>query len=271
MSNSERNAETGGSNDHGRSSRTNHDVVAIIIGRAGSRGVPNKNIMPLGGVPMVWHSIRIADDARCVNSILVSTDSEELMRQARDCPCRTLLRTIERPSLLATDSASVQDTVRHAVLTAESLAPVIVVLYCNVPVRPADLIDRAVERLIETGADSVQSYVPSGKHHPSWQITLGKDDRTQPWSTEVPHRRQNLIPAYAHDGGIIAVTRNALFRLSEEGPHAFLGRDRRAIINEPGDVVDIDDAFDLVVAAAAIEYRETRQRCERARSGAFLP
>jgi len=66
------------------------------------------------------------------------------------------------------------------------------------------------------------------------------------------YRRQDLPPVYMLDGGIIAVTRKSLFEPSDDGPHGFLGADRRAVVNAPGAVVDIDSAVDLRVAEAVL-------------------
>ena len=57
------------------------------------------------------------------------------------------------------------------------------------------------------------------------------------------------------DGGVIALTRSSLFNLIEGQPHAFLGSDRRAVVTEPGDVVDIDTQEDFKTAEAILEER----------------
>ena len=139
----------------------------------------------------------------------------------------------------------------------------IVILYANVPVRPVvkgvGLIDRALDTLARTGADSVQSYAPVGKHHPWWTARVdATTGRVKPWQGRVLNhgvfRRQELPPAFVPDGGVIALTRAALFgELGvAPGPHAFFGRDRRGIVNAEGAVVDIDSPIDLMVADAVL-------------------
>src|SRR5690606_27909144 len=120
------------------------------------------------------------------------------------------------------------------------LHEIVVILYANVPVRPAGLICRAVETLVETGADSVQSYADVGKHHPWWMVRLDEVGRVAPHHPNAVDRRQDLPQLHLPDGGVIAVRRQRLFTAAESGPHAFLGDDRRGIINEPGAVVDVD-------------------------------
>ncbi len=160
---------------------------------------------------------------------------------------------------------------RHAITSlSSSLRPSIspslpiAILYANVPVRPPDLIDRALDLLSRSGADSVQSYASVGKHHPWWTARVDPDDagRVTPWQGDVlnhgVHRRQDLPPAFIPDGGVLVCTHRALtLRVpgTAPGPHAFLGLDRRGIITREGDVVDIDSPIDLLVADAILRER----------------
>ena len=198
---------------------------------------------------MVVHSIDHARESLHVERIIVSTDGEEIAGAARSVGVEVVMR----PPLLANDHASVDAAVRHAVESSGAPHGVIVILYANAPVRPHGLIDRAVDRLLETGADSVQSYEPVGKHHPWWMACLDEDGEVSPWKRNYVYRRQDLPPAYFPDGGVIAVRRESLFTTETGHPHAFLGRNRQGIINKIGDVVDIDDEIDLIVAEARIQ------------------
>lgn len=223
-------------------------ACAVIVGRAGSKGLPGKNEVMLAGEPIVAHSIDDAEAARTVRRIIVSTDSDAIAAAAR----HRNVDVIHRPAELATDTARVDDAVRHAVTIAAVEQPVIVILYANVPIRPDDLIDRAARELVTCGADSVQSYTAVGKHHPHWMMRLDERGHVQPYIDNAVHRRQDLPELLIPDGGVIAVTRASLLAGGEH-PHAFLGADRRGIRNDPGSVIDIDDPFDLVVAEAMLE------------------
>jgi len=223
-------------------------VLAVIIGRANSKGLPGKNVMPIAGQPMVRHSIDDAHQADCVDRVIVSTDGEAIADAARAGGVEVIMR----PSDLAHDTATVDSAVRHAVEYSDDQAPIIVILYANVPVRPDDLIDRAVTTLIETAADSVQSYANVGKHHPYWMVSLDEQRRVQPHVRNTVYRRQDLPQLLIPDGGVIAVTRTSLFKVVEDEPHAFLGEDRRGIISPEGSVVDVDSAIDASVAEAIL-------------------
>ncbi|MBL9148492.1 MAG: acylneuraminate cytidylyltransferase family protein [Phycisphaerae bacterium] len=231
--------------------RPSHDVLAVVIGRAGSKGLPGKNAKPLAGRPMVCHTIAHALAARRVTRVIVSTDGDAIAEAATTMG----VEVVRRPAALANDHATVDSAVRHAVEASGSDADVVVILYANVPIRPDGLIDRAIETLLETGADSVQSYERPGKYHPYWMVTLGERGEVRPWQANNVYRRQDLPPCHMPDGGVIAVRRASLFTVVEGQPHAFLGRDRRGIENPHGSVVDVDNPIDFAVAEAML--RET--------------
>jgi N-acylneuraminate cytidylyltransferase len=227
------------------------DVIAVVIGRAGSKGLPRKNALPVAGTPMIAHTIRFARASRFIGRVVVSTDGEEIAAIAREEGVEVSMR----PAELASDTATVDGAVRHAVMALESRAPIVVILYGNVPVRPADLADRAVARLVETGADSVQSYYRVGKTHPYWMSSLDDAGRVSQFVENRIYRRQELPPLFMPDGGVIAVRRTSLFDVREGEPHAFFGRDRRGIETREGDVIDVDTALDRAVAEAALASR----------------
>jgi N-acylneuraminate cytidylyltransferase len=229
----------------------NERVLAVVIGRAGSKGLPRKNALPVAGVPMIAHSVRFALASRSVDRVIVSTDGAEIAAIARAEGAEVFLR----PDAVSHDTATVDSAVRHAVEASGSRAETIVILYGNVPVRPADLADRAVARLLETGADSVQSYYRVGKTHPYWMSRLDESGRVSQFIENRIYRRQELPPLFMPDGGVIAVRRASLFDVREGEPHAFFGRDRRGIETREGDVVDVDTALDLAVAEAILNSR----------------
>lgn len=236
-------------------------AIAIILGRGGSKGLPRKNLLDVAGKPCVEWTIDAALASRHVGLVALSSDDAEMLSIAHGRGVRAL----DRPPELANDSARVDDAARHAIralgdaVPSDSLAP-IVILYANVPVRPADCIDRALELLDRTRCDSVQSYQGVGKHHPWWTARVEQESgRVGPWDGDVLNhgvfRRQDLPPAFIPDGAVIALTGAALMLEIPgvaPGPHAFFGRDRRGIINPDDSVVDIDSRLDLLVASALL-------------------
>jgi CMP-N-acetylneuraminic acid synthetase len=238
-------------------------AVAIILARGGSKGVARKNMALVAGRPCLLWTIEHARQSTRLTHVALSSDDEEMLGLAR----REEIVALRRSSALASDSARVDDAAREAFTQlvsslrfAATPSLPIVILYGNVPVRPVGLIDRALSLLEETGADSVQSYQPVGKHHPWWTARVDPaGGRVSPWEGDVLNhgifRRQDLPAAHVPDGAVLVVTKRALFREIAgvpDGPHAFFGRDRRGIINPEGSVVDIDTKYDLLVADAVL-------------------
>lgn len=246
--------------------------IAIILGRAGSKGVPGKNMRPLAGKPCAAWTIEHALQSRGVKHVIVSSDDDALRNLAQ----RMGAIAFDRSSELAGDTATIDAAARDALSRYEQQHAAlahddpIVILYANVPVRPADLADHAIELFKHDAGnvDSVQSFSRVGKHHPWWMVRVDeKNGSLTPWQDETHglfhgvFRRQDLPPAFVPDGGVMVVSRAALtlgIPNVAPGPHAFLGRPerRRGIITD-GDVIDIDSPTDLLVAEAVL----TPQSC----------
>ena len=240
------------------------NVLGVVLARAGSKGLPNKHLLDLCGRPVISYAIDHARAARRLTRVVVSSD----------CPLVRRFGTVNdfdavaRPPELATDTASVQDVLLHAVdaMRAEHgfHADAVVVLYGNVPVRPDGCVDRAIEMLRATGCDSVRSFAPVGKWHPGWMSRLKGDvvEAVMPGSV---HRRQDLEPLWLHDGAVVAVSRTSLERgrANPGDPHAFFGTDRRGFAVGQGDAVEVDARRDLYIAEAVLRERCDRERQDR--------
>ncbi len=240
-------------------------VLAVILARAGSAGLRDKHLLPLLGRPVISYTFDHAAAATRLCRVALSTDCPRLRRLADAAG----VETIDRPAALATAAASVQDCLLHALDAIESRgaaggapfrADALVLLYGNVPVRAAGLIDRAVALLAASGCDSVRSFCPVGKWHPAWMSRLAgpSGDVVEPLTPGSIHRRQDLDPLVLHDGGVVAVTRSSMLRgrATPNDPHAFFGADRRGFEVGAGDNVEIDAPRDLYYAEAVLRERQ---------------
>jgi len=237
------------------------NVLAVILARAGSAGLPNKHLLPLLGKPVIQYTFAHARAARRLSRIVVSSDAPDVLRLGAAAG----FETVVRPAGLATADASVQDVMLHALEQVESRpgfsADALVVLYGNVPVRPDGAIDRAVKMLAETRCDSVRSFCPVNKWHPAWMARLA-GDRVLPLQPNSIHRRQDLPELFLHDGAVVAVSRRSMLlgRSNPHDPHAFFGADRRGFPTEVGQTVEIDHLRDLYWAEAVLRDSSTNLR-----------
>lgn len=139
------------------------EVLAIIPARGGSKGLPNKNILPLLEHPLIAYSIKAAQDASLVTRIIVSTDSEEIANVAKRYGAEV---PFLRPDEFAQDLSTDIEVFEHALdwlKDNEGYRPDLVVqLRPTSPVREAKMIDKCIERLRNNQeADSLRVVTPS--------------------------------------------------------------------------------------------------------------
>jgi CMP-N-acetylneuraminic acid synthetase len=120
-------------------------VVGIIPARGGSKGLPKKNIRPLGGRPLIAHTISSALQSKVLDKLMVSTDSLEIAALASRCGAEV---PFLRPASLSTDTAQIWDVVEHALdffwRMTNVKSTIAVLLFPTAPFRRSSLISRAV-------------------------------------------------------------------------------------------------------------------------------
>lgn len=127
----------------------NKRILCTINARGGSKGIPGKNVRPLGGLPLIAWSIRAALASAHLDRVIVSSDDEGILAVAREHGAET---PFVRPSELARDTTPGVDPVLHAVA---AMAPehydYVVLLQPTSPCRAVEDVDGAVERCLDNG------------------------------------------------------------------------------------------------------------------------
>ncbi|MBA3273771.1 MAG: acylneuraminate cytidylyltransferase family protein [Chthoniobacterales bacterium] len=246
------------------------NTLGVILARSGSVGLPNKHLLPLLGPPVIGYTFDHARHSKRLSRIAVSSDCPQILAMAKWAG----FDAIKRPADLATSEASVQDVMLHAMHGVEQSDPTfragaLVVLYGNVPVRGEGVIDRCIDMLESTGCDSVRTFCPVGKWHPSWMWKLGADGSAPAKHADNGsiHRRQDLEKLFLHDGAAVAVTRASMLRgeANPGDPHAFFGTNWRAVETAMDETVEVDHLRDLYWAEAVLRERQEKQRKPQAR------
>ncbi|MFD1949588.1 cytidylyltransferase domain-containing protein [Sphingomonas arantia] len=234
------------------------DVLAIIPARGGSKGLPRKNVLPLGGIPLIAHSIAAARAASSVTRVIVSTDDAEIAAVARTHGAEV----VDRPAAIAGDIAKSEDALLHVLghlAAAEGYRPDLTVfLQCTSPLTaPAD-IDGTVAALRDSNADTAVAV--TAFHYFLWRhdasgaaVGVNHDKAIRPM-------RQQRDPEYLETGAVY-VMRTAGFLAAR---HRFFGQ--TALFETPPERrLEIDDPEDFRMAEDRIA------RLARNRSAAALP
>ncbi|OXY98407.1 transferase [Streptomyces diastatochromogenes] len=220
-------------------------VLAVIPARGGSKGVPAKNLAPIGGVPLVARAVRECLATRLVTDVVVSTDDQAIAAAARTAGAEVVLR----PAAIAGDTATSEAAVLHAMDAHEALhgAPVDVVLLvqCTSPFLVREDVDGVAGAVAEQGADTAVTVAPF--HGFVWRHSdeageggfgVNHDKSFRPRRQDRPQDFLETGAAYAMDA--------AGFRKHQ---HRFFGR-TELVRTDPARVLEIDDPHDLARARA---------------------
>lgn len=226
-------------------------TIAIVLARAGSKGVERKNMQPLDGDPLVVRPIRHALESGVVDTVLVSTDDEEIAEVARAAGAEV---PFLRPEGLAQDLTTTEDSLRHALVSYEEHAGVefdtgVFVTATDVFRDPA-WIRICVDRL--HGDPELESvFVGHRTHKNFWeQQPDGSWQRLRDWMA-VYGSRQVRRSVVREDTGLACASRAWLWR---EGRR--IGDRVDIVVNDdPFTGIDIHDADDLRLAQAALDIR----------------
>ncbi len=229
----------------------NRRIVALIPARSGSKGVKDKNIRELCGKPLIAYSITEALKSKYIDKVIVSTDSEKIrgiaLEFGADAP-------FLRPAELSCDDTPDMPVIKHSVdfLENNSYRPeLIVYLRPTVPLRDADLIDRAVEAFWKSGKAVLKSLTEvGGCFHPYWMFRIDDCGALRPVIPGVDikkyYRRQLLPPVYRINGVIDIFSRDVVVKGDYD-----LDDISRFLVSE--DIsFDIDSETDFKIAEALL-------------------
>ncbi len=227
-------------------------VLALIPARAGSKGVPGKNILKVGGRPLITYSIDHALASKYITRTIVSTDGEDIAQVARDAGAEV---PFMRPAAFAGDQSPDIDVFRHALeflSKSEGVLPDIIVhLRPTGPIRRVEIIDQAIEMVLaDDDADSLRSVSLATESPFKMWLMDGKymkplmtlPDRPEAHSTA----RQYLPKAYWQNGYLdITRPKTVLEKNSMVGdtPLCFVINEPKYEIDYPEDVVAVEEAL----------------------------
>lgn len=180
-------------------------ILGIIPARGGSKGIKRKNIKVLGNKPLICYAIDAANDSNLLDKTILSSDDDEIIDVAKKYGLEV---SFKRPNHLATDESPTIDTIIHVLKHFESKNihfDAICLLQVTNPFRTGKFIDEAIQKFINSDADSLISVleVPH-EYNPHWTF---KDDenghlKISTGESTIISRRQNLPMTFHRDGSI---------------------------------------------------------------------
>lgn len=220
--------------------------LIVIPARGGSKGVPGKNIKPLGGKPLIYYTIEAARKVYPDEQIIVSTDSEEI----KACVEKTGLQVpFLRPAELASDSAGTYEVLLHALdyaASVEYFPDTLILLQATTPFRTAEHIREAI-----TLYDEETEMVVSVKETKSNPYYVLREENEQGWLEKSKKgtftRRQDCPKVYEVNGGIYIMRVNTLKKL----PPSQFQKIRKYVMDEISSH-DIDSLLDWEVGEVIV-------------------
>jgi CMP-N,N'-diacetyllegionaminic acid synthase len=204
--------------------------------------VLRKNIRLVGGQPLIAYSIQAAMKCRFLTDFIVSTDDDEISEVAK----KYNAKVIKRPAELASDDTPMLPVIQHAIGLLEKDDDNIkygVILQPTAPLRTASDIERAIEILFDSKADSVISVYQVTDAHPARMYRI-VNDRLLPYEAEPSARlRQKLPPVYHRNGAIYAFRREII-----ETQATLIGENTFPYVMPRERSINIDDELDLLFA-----------------------
>jgi CMP-N-acetylneuraminic acid synthetase len=187
-------------------------LLAVIPARGGSKGLPDKNILPCGGRPLIAWTISAAASVDAIDAVIVSTDSTAIAETARAAGA---LVPFFRPAEMATDTASLLDAIKHAWetfrLPSGDPYDYVVVLQPTSPLRTARHIRDAIafyfanRRHAEDTLASVHEV--SAKHGWLLEQVEGQPYIRFCFDVAVKNARRQQLPRYFLPNGAIFIAR----------------------------------------------------------------
>lgn len=231
-----------------------YSVLGLLPARGGSKTVPRKNIALVRGRPMIAYTIEATLAVEVIDWTVVSTDDEEIAEIARGCGA---LVPFLRPPELAGDQTPMFPVVEHALRQMEdelgTHIDIVALMQPDGPLKRPEDIAGCIEKLVETGADSVMSMVRVTDNHPALMKRL-EGDRIVPFSAPEREgtRKQDYRPrAYKRAGGIYVGWRDAVLE-----KRSLWGTDQRAYLLEPERAASVDHPIDLCLVECLMRYFE---------------
>lgn len=184
------------------------NIVAIIPARGGSKGIPKKNLVHFKGKPLMQWSIEAALQSKYITDVVISSDNEEILNEAKK---NNQVVTLRRPDSLAQDESRTEPVLIHALQHLKKEYKYLILLQPTSPLRTAEDIDKAFEKLFESKTDSLIS-VTNLDFHPFKTFTINDKGYLKGIiNNDYPFFSRQKLPKTYKANGAIYIIETAVF------------------------------------------------------------
>ena len=229
-------------------------VIAIIPARSGSKGLPGKNIKVLCGKPLIAWSIEAGLGSQYIDEVMVTTDSEEIARIAREFGATV---PFMRPTDLASDTATSFDAVKHTLDFYEhelhKQFDYIVLLEPTSPLRDKSDIDMAIEQLLSSSkASAVVGICKTESQNPAFLVKKNDENFLVGYENKNIKvlRRQDISEVYFFEGSVYVSHTETLLTKKTFYHEQTLGYEVQKWKS-----LEIDDLDDFVMIEALMQHK----------------
>lgn len=215
---------------YGVPAKIKNKIIGITPARGGSKGIYRKNIKMIAGKPLIAWTIEKSFKSKLIDQYVVSTEDKEIAKIATDYNAKVIMR----PSELATDKSLVIDTLKHVL--DQIPAEIVVMLEPTSPIRNNGLIDKCIQRFIDTEADSLATgfickYTPFGS---------------------TAKRRQD-IEGFFYPDGCLYIFKSELIYSGD-----LFGKKKEMVYTSREENIEIDDELDFLLADQVLRKRRLK-------------
>ncbi len=229
-------------------------ILGVTLARGGSKGIVNKNIIKLNGLPLIGYTIRESLKSHLIDDYIVSTDSPKISKISKKLGAQVpFLRPYKLSSSTATSASALQHAVKFMEDKNDCKYDFIVETMCTNPLKTYIDIDNCIKKIKKINCNAVIAVNQLFDHHPS-RIKKIVNNRLVNFciKEKKESRRQDLKPkAYIRSGSIYVMTRSYLMKQNRR--HGNVGN--VPYILPPERAINIDTKIDMLVAEHMIKSK----------------
>jgi CMP-N-acetylneuraminic acid synthetase len=213
--------------------------VVIIPARGGSKSIKHKNLQKINGKSLIQISIEKFKGLDNISSIIITSDSEEILNEAKKYGAVAW----KRPKSLSGDTAKSESAIKDVLENCHSIQPNSNIIFhqCTSPLLKFDSIQEALKKFEDTNATSV--FTVQEEYNPVWK---NQNNEVEILNTDDLQRkgRQERDPLLIETGGLYVINRKGFMKDFNR-----FGENPVAIKVSRVESIDIDDEIDLIIAS----------------------